>query len=125
MVFFYFTGRGVAPWFAQGRAITRLPLHRTDSGLAVSDGKTPGLKPGAGTFTKNSGQAFQRYFKIAETDAVSDTQCDSFGSNPGVVPVEKSTIAGTSVLYADKTVIGQLNTGMQTGERRVLKHEIT
>jgi hypothetical protein len=102
-----------------------LGLHRTDSSFAMSDGKTPGLKPGAGSFAKNSGQAFQRYFKVAEADTVSDTQRDSCGSNPGLVPVEKSTIAGTGVLYADKTVIGQLNTGMQTGERRVLKHEIT
>jgi len=82
--------------------------------MSLSQWKMPGLKPGIGTVPKYSRELLERHFTVPIADSVTDTQRHPFNTDPAVVPVKKCTIAGIHILEENKTVIGQLNTGMET-----------
>ena len=84
----------------------------------------PRFQPGFGTRAKHRGETLQWHLNIAETDTVTDTQCDFPYPNPAIVAVQKCSIARMVILHIDQTVPGQFNMGMQAGHCGIIEHEI-
>ena len=106
------------------RTVVGLSLRRHGNGLSSPDGKPPGLEPDIGALAKYCRYALQRYFGIPKTDTVTNTQVNLPGTDPAVVAVHECAVARTGIIDGDKTVIGQFNAGMQTGQCRVINDKI-
>jgi len=77
-----------------------------------------------GAFSKDSGQLLQRQLVIPKPDPVTNTQRHLAKAYPGIIAIQKATIPGISIHHPHAAVLSQFDTGVVTGDGRILDDEV-